>query len=625
MSPKISLVLAAALATCMASPAQAARGKRSPDALRYELRVSDAHQQYLDIRVQVPELRGRETTVRIPAWAPGSYKIRDFGRHIHNLRAFDLEGQPLNVERSDKQSWRVRHGGEAFHLHYRVFANELSVRTCYVDDAMALINGPCAFVFIDERHRDRRPIELEVTGPEGWRTHIALPKAEPTATHRASNYDALIDAPIMMGLTQGTTFSVDGHDFEYWMLAPSGTNAKLARLARDTRAIVQSLGAMMQDQPSAHYEFMLVLDHAGRTGGLEHMDSTAMILRPWAFRDPEGYERAAKLAAHEYFHAWNVKRMHDRVLGPFDYTRENYSELLWFHEGFTDTMEAKAMLHAGLHDTEQFLDGIAERYAKYRATPGRNVVPVSQLSRDAWIKLYQPASNYRNVAVSYYLKGDLIGTLLDLELRMRGPKNGRPKASVESLMRRLWRAREAGTDTRPITAADIRSATTQEAGEAMDWFFERYVDGREELPLPEALQAMGLTVESRKPWQAGEDGELANPQAPSGAWTGIVGSGTEVRSVDPGSPAAAAGLMPGDEIIAVDDQRVTDLAQLGERIDDRDVGDRIELALFRVGRLVRASLVLTENPAREWSFSFDASSRDASTTRRVQSWLYTTK
>jgi predicted metalloprotease with PDZ domain len=191
------------------------------------------------------------------------------------------------------------------------------------------------------------------------------------------------------------------------------TNADRRRLVGILRRVANTTAAIFGGFPFKRYLFIVHALPAG-SGGLEHKASVTMDIAGLSFEDDKGYQRFADLAAHEFFHVWNVKRLHDPVLGPFDYTKENYTRLLWFHEGFTDYLANIIILRAGSIRQEDFWRWIAEDWSKYATRPGRNETPLSELSFEAWIKQYKPADNHFNSAVSYYEKGLWVGMAAQL-------------------------------------------------------------------------------------------------------------------------------------------------------------------------------------------------------------------
>jgi len=616
----VLLIWLAALTAC-AIPRHAEA--RAP-ALRYQVEIPAPHQQYVHMTMEVDAPGRGPLSVAMPAWTPGSYLVRDYAKHVYDLHAEDRRGRALVVESIDKQTWRVQHHGRDFTLHYRVFAAEASVRSSHVDDHHASLIGASVFLYIVGELG--RPARVEIALPEGWSAYSALesqtgaPRGH--AWFSAPDYDQLIDAPIELGTPQVERFTVEGVPYAYVLTGAEGTVIDLPRLALDAKNIVEAQAELMDGLPNHRYVFLLRVSPSGG-GGLEHADSTSMMMRRSAFDNDSGYVRAARLAAHEHFHLWNVKRIHDRVLGPFDYARENHSRLLWFHEGFTETMEGLSLVHAGLVQPEDHMRSLGKRWTTYLQKPGRNHDPIAALSFDAWTKAYKPAKNHPNVAVSYYEKGDLIGVALDLELRLRSATRGRT-GSLPGLFRRLMASH--GTQGRGIEYADIVASASAEAGEDMAWFFERYVEGTEELALPELVARVGGRVETTAPW-LDDDGqpkaELTRMQRQKRLFTGLsLTKDAQVRSVEPGSPADTAGLMLDDEIVAVDGLRVRDRGALLARLADHDPGQSVELALFRSGRLIERELGLADNPHRTHRFSWVPSDELEPTTRKLRdAWL----
>ncbi len=596
------LVLLTTLAACTLSRRAQARPPSSTP-VRYRLELPDPHRQYVHVRMEVDGARGTASRVAMPAWTPGSYLVRDHGRHVYDLGAEDRRGRRLDVERLDKQTWQVEHGGRPFTVHYRVFAAEASVRSSHVDDRHASLVGTSMFLYVVDELT--RPAQVDIALPEGWSAHCALPSTSGAGTIslRATNYDALVDAPIELGTPQVERFTEDGATFEYVLTGAEDTAIDLPRLVADARRVVRAQGELMGGFPFSRYVFLLRVSEDGG-GGLEHANSTSMMMRRSAFDRDEGYARAARLVAHEFFHLWNVKRIHDRVLGPFDYTKENHSRLLWLHEGLTETMEGHSLLRAGLVEPEDYVRGLGRRFSKYSLAPGRNHDSIADLSFEAWTKAYKPAPNHPNVAISYYEKGDFIGIALDLELRLRSASHGL-EGSLPGLFRRLMASH--GSRDRGITAQDVVAAASEEAGEDMSEFFTRYVEGTEELPLPDLMPRVGVKVDVEASW-LDADGKpratLTPAQRRERIFTGLqLTSEAAIRNIVPGSPADRAGLMRDDELLAVGDLRVRNRGEAQTRLADHEPGQTVRLTLFRGGRLEQRDLTVEQNPARRYRFS----------------------
>jgi predicted metalloprotease with PDZ domain len=561
--------------------------------VRYRVAMPEPVSHELHVTMEIPALPDRPTLDLVfPAWAPGSYLVRDFVRHVYDLSITDRQGRPVPGERLDKLRWRVRSDGRPVRVSYRVFAFEQSVRTSFLDDSHAFWNGTSMFFFVDGE--TGRPCQLDVAAPPAWKISTALAPIR-GRSYRAEDYDQLVDMPVEVGTHQRHSFRVGGTRFEVALYGR--TNASVPRLLDGLRRIVGAAGRMFGGFPFDRYLFII---HAlpARGGGLEHARSTTLDIAGLGFEDEKGYLAFAELAAHEFFHAWNVKRIRDRVLGPFDYTRENYTRMLWFHEGFTEYMESVLLLKAGLLGAKPYLEALADEWGKYLARPGRNVTPLSELSFEAWIKLYKPADNHTNRTVSYYEKGKWAG--LVLELLLRDATAGR--RGVADLFRRLWR--DFGKTGAGLGSAEVRAAAEAVAGQGLRSYFERFIDGTDELPVPALLRRAGIEVTRRPAWADEDDPTKARRQR---GWAGLTFGGVNaerptVRNVIPDSPAWKAGLTFGDEVVAVDDARVT-AATVGKRLADRQPGETARVAFFRQETLRATEVVMGQNPEEKWDFS----------------------
>jgi len=549
----------------------------------------------LHITLDIPALPDRPVLDLVfPAWAPGSYMVRDFSRHIFGLQITG-NGRNLPCERRDKLRWRVASDGQPVQVSYRVFAFEQSVRTSYLDQDRAFLLGTSLFFMVEGE--SARPCRLDVDVPRGWRLHTALPALR-GARHcfMAGSFDQLVDGPVELGTPSRHAFRTGGADFEVTIAGPS--NADMGRLLRSLRRIVEATGALFGGFPFDRYLFII---HAlsERGGGLEHACSCTLDIAGMAFEDEKAYQRFDELAAHEFFHAWNVKRIADRELGPFDYTGENYTRLLWFHEGFTEYMESIILLRAGLLEPERYLKDLAEDWAKYASRPGRNLTSLSELSFEAWIKQYKPADNFINCAVSYYEKGKWAGLLLDLMLR----KASVGRRGLPHVFRRLWQSH--GRRGRSLTARDIRSAAESVAGLPLGSYFSRFIEGTTELPVIAWLRHAGLRVESRSPAQTEHDDQVKARRQES--WAGLSfasGGSAVIKNVIPGSPAWQAGLTFRDEIVAINGHRV-DASTVGKRLADSRPGQVTSVAFFRQAILRTAKLRMSRTPERKWTFVVD--------------------
>jgi len=539
-----------------------------PSMIDYLIEVADVHAHLYRVTLKVvrPDARQR---LSLPVWIPGSYMVREFSRHLSGLRA--RQGtKPCTVEQLDKCSWQVHcEGGSTLTLVYEAYAFDTSVRAAFLDDRRGFFNGTSLCLRVEGRESAPQRLRLGRL-PAGWQAATAMPATSRRHEYLCADYDELVDHPVELGRFWRGEFQARGVAHEF-VVAGAWPGFDGARLLADARRICETQIGFWHGRgkpPMSRYVFLLNAVDDGY-GGLEHRASTALICsrrqlpRVGVPETTDGYVTLLGLISHEYFHTWNVKRLKPRDFERIDFSRENYTRLLWFFEGFTSYYDDLLLLRAGLIDAPRYLRLLARTLGGVQATPGRRLQSVAEASFDAWVKYYRADENTPNATVSYYAKGSLVALALDLSLRAGG------RGSLDQAMRLLW-SRSAGG---PIDEADIAGALQQVAGRSLAAELAAWVHGRDELPLPRLLAQAGVQLQPEAADLAAELGLRLS----EGALSGI-----HVKSVLRGSAAERAGLSAGDELLAVDGWRL-------RRLDDARAwmraGQPAELTLVRDQRL----------------------------------------
>ena len=593
----------------------------------YRLAFPEPHTHLIEVeaRFEGANVHGSDLDLHMAAWTPGSYLVRDYARHVQDVAAFDETGRVLTVDKQDKARWRVHlGGGRDLLVRYRVYAWELTVRTSHVDDTHAFVNGAPTYLWLRERAGE--PAEVRVQAPAGWRVVTGLAPGPSDGSFVATGLDELIDSPLhaspapvheLVAAGKPTQLVLWGRPELAASPGPQSGPASVETLLADVRTIIEHYARLFGDAagpavPYERYAFQLMLA-PGAYGGLEHRASTALLSSPFAFSTRKKYEELLELVSHEYFHLWNVKRIRPRALGPFDYTRENYTRALWVMEGVTSYYDRHTLRRTGLQPAKRYLEKLAQEWGKLVATPGRFKQSLEESSFDAWVKLYRPDENSVNSTVSYYLKGGIVTLCLDLEIRRRS--NG--QRSMDDVLRRLWREygqKDVGFDEATFRV-EVERAVDLDLGE----FWARFVSGREDPDLAGALASAGLELKASWEKPAGENGSSSAP-----AWLGVnlknEGGRAAVTSTLSGSPAEAAGLYAGDEIVALDGWKVGGESALGERLAARKPGDAVRLTLFRRDELRELSVTLGEAPRDKFEI---VAKKDAGVAERAlhEAWL----
>ena len=503
------------------------------------------------------------TELAMPVWTPGSYLVREYARHIQDFTARDSNGKDLTWHKTNKNTWRIERGtAQEIVVAYRVYANELTVRTNELNDRHAFW-APAALL-LNVVGALNAPATVRVMPYGNWRVATGLPAVPGQAnTFRAENFDVLYDSPF--DVSDFTEIKFEARGIPHRIVIDGTGNYNPNRLREDVQKIVLAAANIMGELPYRDYTFILHLRPAGG-GGLEHLNSTALIARRDAFANPTDYLDFLTLVAHEYFHLWNVKRIRPDALGPFDYNRENYTKLLWVAEGITSYYENVLVLRAGLMKERQFLDALTGTIKNVQGKPGRLQMSVEEASFDTWIKYYRQDENSVNSQISYYDKGALLGWLLDLEIR----RQSSGVRSLDDVMRYLYH--EFFQKQRNYTPEDFQRASELAAGGSLEDFFRRYVRGREELDYNAALSAFGLRLNAENP------NGLKRPFL--GADLANENGKLLIKRVYEGFAAYDQGLNANDEVVAFDNQRVTP-DTFNKRLAEKLPGDTVVLTVFR--------------------------------------------
>ena len=514
-----------------------------------------------------------EIDLVMPVWTPGSYLIREFERHVQDFAA-DANGRALDWTKINKNTWRVKTNGvRAWHVVYRVYANELSVRTSELNSDHAFWNN-AALLMYPEGQIGASSI-LRIVPASGWKIATGLPPVVGEKnTFRAENFDILYDSPVEVSNFKEFDFQVRG--VPHRIVIDGEGNYDPVRLRNEVQKIVAAEVSMFGEIPYHDYTFILHL-RSNTGGGLEHLNSTALGFRRFGFLNDEGYRRFDSLVAHEFFHLWNVKRIRPDALGPFDYTKENYTRSLWVAEGITEYYANVITRRAGLTSDTAYLEHFAQQIQDLQEMPGRHEISAEEASFDAWIKLYRPDENSVNSQISYYDKGELLGMLLDLQIRTRTNN----VKSLDDVMRYLYT--EFYQKGRNYTPEDFQRVCELIAGANLEQFFSRYVRGRDELTLIYnqvfigaglRLQQAGIEI------GVGSSGSVVPQKAFLGADVEQTADRLMITHVRAGTPAYEQGLNANDQIVALDGMRITK-ETFAQRIAEKKPGEVIHVTVFR--------------------------------------------
>ncbi len=598
-------------------------------AIAYTVRPTDPNAHLFAVTLTIAEPAELQR-VSLPVWIPGSYLVREFSKNLQELRAHQGHAK-LALTQLDKCGWQVHCAtGTPVILSYRVYAFDKSVRTAWLDAARGFFNGTSLLLRVHDQTSTVHSLELLANKAlPDWRVATGLtPKKidrKGFGTYLASDYDELVDSPVEMGHFWSGSFSACGIPHRFVVAdAPPGFDGN--RLLADSQKICETEirfwhgakagSSFRQKVPHKNYLFMLNAVDDGY-GGLEHRNSTALICKRSDLprkKNPallpggtgsnkvnankfEGYTKLLGLLSHEYFHSWNVKRLRPAEFSVYDYAAENYTELLWFFEGFTSYYDDLLLHRAGLIEQSVYLDRLTTTINQVLQSPGRKVQSVAKASFDAWIKYYRQDENTPNATISYYSKGSLVALCLDLALRQQG------KTTLDAVMRALWQRCRGG----PMRESDLSSVLEELSGRSFVREIAAWVHSTTELPLKALLERQGLAVRAEPAGIARQLGVGVTESA-----------GIQIKTVLRGSAAEEAGFAAGDEWLGLETGTgATSTSWRLIKLDDLVLyagpAAKIVALIARDKRILKLPLLLRK-PATTWSL-------EVSNKKLVQQWL----
>ncbi len=534
-----------------AMPAIAPESPSSPPLPpHYRVEVLDAHAHLFKVTLTIDQPAALQR-VALPVWIPGSYLVREFSKNLQGLEARQGARSAARIEQIDKCTWQIycKHG-KALVITYQIYAHDNAVRTAWLDTERGFFNGSSVCLKVEGQEHAEHLLELPaVTAASGWSVATGLTPRETDkqgfGTYAAANYDELVDCPVEMGVFWSGNFTACGIPHRF-VVAGALPTFDGARLLADTKKICEAeirfwhgSNAVPKDVPFKNYLFMLNAVDEGY-GGLEHRNSTALICtrkdlpRVSDAKVSEGYTTLRGLISHEYFHTWNVKRLRPAEFEVYQYDRENYTELLWFFEGFTSYYDDLLLRRTGLLDNAGYVKLLNKTINQVTQTPGRLVQSVAQASFDAWVKYYRQDENTPNATVSYYTKGSLVALCLDLTLRAEG------HTTLDEVMRALWlRCFDHGGG--PMLEADMAELLQTLGKRSFAPELASWVHSTNELPLHALLQKHGVTVHEEPAQLAHRLGVRVSEA-----------QGVLVKTVLRGGVAERAGFAPGDEWLGLE-------------------------------------------------------------------------
>ncbi|MEE2710079.1 MAG: PDZ domain-containing protein [Gemmatimonadota bacterium] len=552
----------------------------------------------VDISIEVRDAVGTSLDVAMPAWTPGGYGLMWWAKNVQQVSAEDGAGNSLQIRKVDTSQWQINPVAPLIKVRYRLY-----IPKRLMDDTHIKLMGPSTFMYVvgNAPYPAAGPVKLTIEAPEDWVIATGL---EMTAArvYTAPDYDTFIDAPIEMADYLDTmTFTDHGANYEIYIRNPHNYDRK--DFSKKIKHIVSELGEMMGGVPYDRYVF-LITGQNRRGGGLEHLNSTNISLKRYDSPSSSDYRRLVYVIAHEVFHAWNVKRIRPAILGPFDYTKPQHTRNLYVSEGITSYYGMLTVARQGIWSRELFYDELSKEITSYQTSPGRFFTSAEAASWNAWLK----SGNRAHTFVDFYTIGNILGMLLDLEIRGRTDN----RKNLDDVFRQLMNEYGLPKLGFPEDGFQkvVETVTAEGNGDAdYSRFFADYVAGVEELDYDTPFKHAGLKLEI-----------IRGEAVPSlGLDTEADGSLRVVTAIEFDGPAYKAGIMIGDILLAIDDERVVQ-STMASRLGAMKIGAEVGVTVVRDDRIITIPLMLGAHQQTKYKIIEDPQANPGAVTLR-EAWL----
>lgn len=558
--------------------------------------VDAPQQQFVSIELKI-NVHSPSLELMLPTWRPGRYQVADFAKNIKGFKVFDNTGKPCQFKKTNKSTWEIEtdKASEVI-VHYKYYAAEMNAGSTFLDESQLYVNPVNCCMYVPELTDQPHSIRFEV--PKEW--EYAGPLELKNNTITAQNFDTLADSPFFYAnQLQHKSYSVKGTTFHIWFNGL--VKPEWEKLIPDFKAFTKTQLDKFLEFPTDEYHFMFQILPYATYHGVEHEKCTIITLGPSYAVFDRLYKELLGVSSHELYHTWNVKAIRPIEMFPYDFSKENFTNLGYIAEGVTTYQGDLMLFKSGVFDVAQYFQEMNAQLQKHFDNFGRFNYSVAESSWDTWLDGYEAGVPGRKVSI--YTEGCLLAFILDV-LILKETIN---KKSLDDVMRALYF--KYAQENKGVSEADFKKEIKNIAGTSFEWLFTDYYHGTKayETLLVECFEYLGIALN-----QAPSNDLVA---AHLGLKTKNNNGKTEVYAIYPGSNSDLAGVMLNDKIIAINNVTINnDLAAWLQFFEDETWqltiernNKLIQLVLPNMGRAYYQKywLSLIENPDKNQRFAFE--------------------
>jgi predicted metalloprotease with PDZ domain len=536
--------------------------------IQYDVYSDSPNLHYIGFKAVFP-IKKSETILKISAWRPGRYELGNFAKNVRNFKVFNLEGEPIEFQKTDKNSWLIQSGNlEEIIVEYEYFAAELNAGSSFLDQNQLYVNPVNCFLYSDELNDEPYHVKLHIS--DSWKVACSLTIQDNIL--KAANYEELADSPFICSADLAhDSYEIQGIKFHIWF-----NNQKYIDWERIKNDFIQFTNKQLTDFthfPASEFHFLIHSLPYSAYHGVEHLKSTVITLGPSYEIFGALYSELLGVSSHELYHVWNVKSIRPVEMFPYDFEKENYSKLGYVYEGVTTYLGDLYLLKSGVFNLDSYLKEFNKQLQKHFDNPGRFNYSVSQSSFDTWLDGYVAGAPGRKVSI--YTEGCLLAFIADIKIR----KATNNEFGIEEVMKRLYF--DFALQGKGYSEADYRGVLENVSGVSFESYFEDFINGTtsyHEL-INEAFSYLGLEL-IQKPSPLYTEFKL-------GLKLLSKGKNYSVLSIYPGGPADSGGLSIGDELISVNGMQLN--ADINQWLNYFDA-DVKTITLIREGKIIECVL-----------------------------------
>lgn len=523
--------------------------------------------QYIKVQIEFNSFENIHE-IQLPSWRPGRYELGNFAK---NVRKFDVisNDQSIEFEKITKDRWKIYcEKNQKITIQYEYFAAELNAGSTYLSNEQLYVNPVNCLAYIEGIQN--KDFSLEIILPDGYEIACGLKKEKNILI--GNSFDELADSPFICSPTlQHNTYESNNTLFHIWFQGE--VKPDWVKIINDFKKFTDKQIEKFGDFPVSEYHFLIQISPNRTYHGVEHKTSTVIHLGPSYDIFNDVYNDLLGVSSHELYHTWNVKSIRPIEMFPYDFTKENYSELGYLCEGVTTYMGDLMLLKSGVFNNEEYFKELETQIQKHLDNDGRHNYSVANSSFDTWLDGYVPGVPGRKTSI--YTEGCLITFILDIKII----SNSKGKLSFDDVMKDLYD--HFYKKNKGVSKSDYKQIIEKYTNEDLTIFWKEYIDGHKDMIplLSETFTQLGLEL------KISESNKLNSDKI--GIKTIFNGANHVIKNILSNSIADNSELSIEDEIIAINSFEIkSDLDKWLQYFN----GDKISLLIKRKNRFLNKEI-----------------------------------